>query len=72
MAEHTVKELKQTERMDTETVCPMCGEKDSKVVELKDRAGFVVKEVHICQPCPCVWFDYHEDMDVIRLFEILL
>jgi len=56
---------------DMKTKCPMCGEKDSTVYEVYNSTGYVEREVHVCQPCPCVWFDYYSLEDLFTLYEVL-
>lgn len=64
-------QLHKHEETDYETVCPMCGDKDSLSISFDDASGYTNREVHICQPCPCIWFDYYATEDTDRLAEIL-
>lgn len=63
--------LHEERKLDYITVCPMCGGKDSLSVTFEDASGDTLREVHICQPCPCVWFDYHSQEDIDRLNKAL-
>ena len=63
--------LTREEKHDLITVCPMCKEKDSIVISFSDASNKTQREIHTCQPCPCIWFDYYHREDIIRLMEDL-
>lgn len=53
--------------------CPMCGSTDHKDISVGDIYKGIGTEIHACQPCPCVWFEFHNQrnwMDVGEALEL--
>ena len=64
-------ELNRESSEDNITKCPMCGDTNSMVETFTDLSGHVAREVHVCQPCPCIWFDYYSSEDIHRLLGVV-